>query len=579
MTLHSAAAVPPAIALRFADVTRPARLPSPGWRRLKYGGSFVGDIDGDGRPDVVLFHHNQCCLTIHFNDGKSGNVVFKQSSHTESRDIHSVAMVHASPFLPYSLLVVSVGGSAATHPKAAFVLRVTHADRSVTRIDDLPQLSAGRGRAVLFVRLRIGAAMTRRQKQYQLTSFMYTDGIVMNAPMNVKVSPNGHAFIQGGANSRFYARSKHLLQKTDFAKDPNAFAAVTDVNGDGVVEVVTFQSLRFYQVMRPFVLRDVTRIVMRTSRNTDSSNNPQGELLGVAAVAELDIDNDGRWDLYLARSVTGDLRWVGRYIQRKSLPDILLQNFGGVKARERTRTIKTNLINNKERYYNIVPQQSLGRSNSRGVTAADFDNDGYTDVYVSLQDRHYDVILFNNRHGGFHRPVTVARRCGRNVPGDMATAADFDGDGLVDILVSCGEWHDKTRRGAFRLYRNLGCKTCGNSIAVRVGHSPSRRCTPLHATVRVKVRGVRGVIMRRVGAPGTATSNAVVDSLTIGIGQMRKVEWIVVQWASGERRGLGPVRAKSSVFIGTRTRPRTRRKVTRRRRLPTRWRSGLWGSG
>lgn len=560
----SAAAVPSAIALRFADVTTPAHLPSPSWRRLKYGGAFVGDVDGDGRPDLVLLHHNQCCLTIHFNDGSSGVVAFKQAPHTESRDIHSVAMVHTSPFFPYSLLVVSVGGSSATHPKPAFVLRVGHGDRSVTRVDDLPQLSAGRGRAVLFVRLRSGPGSTTTSS----SMFMFTDAIVMNAPMNVRVSPNDHAFIQGGANGRFYARSKHLMRKTDFAKDPNSFAAVTDVNGDGVVEVVTFQSLRFYQLMRAFVLRDVTRIVMRTSRNTDSSNNSQGELLGVAAVAELDIDNDGRWDLYLARSVTGDLRWVGRYIQRKTLPDILLHNVGGERTRTRTkRKTNTNVINNNQHYYNIVPQNSLGRSNSRGVTAADFDNDGYTDVYVSLQDRHYDVILFNDRHGGFHRPVAFSRRCGHHVPGDMATAADFDGDGFVDLLVSCGDWHDKNRRGAFRLYRNLGCKACGNSIAVRVGHSPSRRCTPLHATVRVKVRGIRGVIMRRVGAPGTATSNAVVDSLTIGIGQARKIEWIVVQWASGERRGMGSIRAMSSVFIGLRTRTRTRRKVTRRRRL------------
>lgn len=82
----------------------------------------------------------------------------------------------------------------------------------------------------------------------------------------------------------------------------------------------------------------------------------------------------------------------------------------------------------------------------------------------------------------------------------------FDDTGLIDLLLSCGDWLDKTRSCGLRLYRNLGCTTFGSSIAVYLGHSNSRRCTQLHTKVRVKVRSVRGVIMHRLGKPGTVST-------------------------------------------------------------------------
>ena len=69
-----------------------------------------------------------------------------------------------------------------------------------------------------------------------------------------------------------------------------------------------------------------------------------------------------------------------------------------------------------------------------GVTAADFDNDGWVDLYFTNLGP--DVLYRNNGDGTF---TDVTSRAGIEAPGWSASAAfgDFDRDGFLDVYVAC----------------------------------------------------------------------------------------------------------------------------------------------
>src|SRR5581483_7145920 len=105
-----------------------------------------------------------------------------------------------------------------------------------------------------------------------------------------------------------------------------------------------------------------------------------------------------------------------------------------------------------------------GSAFSKGVAAADYDNDGYVDFYVS--NLNGDNFLYHNNHDNTF--TEVGREAG--VPGSRAGFAtwffDYDNDGLPDIFVtSYFTSVDETVRtylglphnaGALKLYKNLG---------------------------------------------------------------------------------------------------------------------------
>ena len=68
-----------------------------------------------------------------------------------------------------------------------------------------------------------------------------------------------------------------------------------------------------------------------------------------------------------------------------------------------------------------------------GVSAADFDNDGLVDLY--LTNLGPDVLFRNNGDGTF---TDVTERAGVRAPGWSTSAAfgDFDGDGWLDLYVA-----------------------------------------------------------------------------------------------------------------------------------------------
>ena len=88
-----------------------------------------------------------------------------------------------------------------------------------------------------------------------------------------------------------------------------------------------------------------------------------------------------------------------------------------------------------------------------GLAFADFDNDGFTDVFVS-NDTFENYLFHNNRDGTFTNVAMLAgvayNAFGNAIAGMGADFRDVDNDGKVDIFESAmfGE--------GFPLYKNLG---------------------------------------------------------------------------------------------------------------------------
>ena len=132
------------------------------------------------------------------------------------------------------------------------------------------------------------------------------------------------------------------------------------------------------------------------------------EIIGGGA-ALFDMDNDGFLDLYLVQS-------------------------GSLSGRPDTGGSRLYRNRGNGRFEDVTEQSGAGLGGyGMGVTAGDFDNDGYTDLFVTNYG--HNVLLKNDGHGHF---VDVTATAGVAGSGWSTSAAflDYDADGLLDLFVA-----------------------------------------------------------------------------------------------------------------------------------------------
>ncbi len=202
-------------------------------------------------------------------------------------------------------------------------------------------------------------------------------------------------------------------------------------------------------------------------RNVLYRNNGNGTFTDVSAKAGvagstdrwgagccfLDYDRDGRLDLFVANYVSFDkerapLPGDSTYCRFNQIPvPCGPQGFAG----------GTNLLyrNRGDGVFEDVSEKSgiasprgsaapFVRENWRpsgsygmGAVGADFDNDGWPDIYVACDTA--PSLLYRNQHDGTFREVAVPSGCafdenGVALSGMGAGVADYDGDGWLDIV-------------------------------------------------------------------------------------------------------------------------------------------------
>ena len=166
----------------------------------------------------------------------------------------------------------------------------------------------------------------------------------------------------------------------------------------------------------------------------------------------LDYDKDGCVDLFVGRYVKFDPKYRAFYAA---------DNYPGPLDYEG----ETNKLyhNNCDGTFTDVSDKSgisayVGRT--MGVTAADFDNDGWDDIYVA-NDR-TENFLFHNKHDGTFEEIandtgTAYGQNGESTSSMGPVFADLEGRGVLDLWVTDGRYN--------RLLHNTNAPALGSSSA------------------------------------------------------------------------------------------------------------------
>ena len=159
--------------------------------------------------------------------------------------------------------------------------------------------------------------------------------------------------------------------------------------------------------------------------------------------AWLDYDRDGCVDLFVGRYVQFDPKYRNFYAA---------DNYPGPLDYEGD----TNVLyhNNCNGTFTDVSAKSgiaAYKGRTMGVTAADFDGDGYPDIYVANDKT--ENFLFHNKKDGTFEEIAGDAGVSYGQNGEMTSAmgpvfADIDGDGRMDLWVTDSKYN--------RLMRNVG---------------------------------------------------------------------------------------------------------------------------
>ncbi|QQY83302.1 CRTAC1 family protein [Tamlana sp. s12] len=198
-------------------------------------------------------------------------------------------------------------------------------------------------------------------------------------------------------------------------------------------------------------------------------------------------------------------------VKMQDLPAKLLENRNG------------KFVDVSEKYGVDVTEQTAG------VTVADFDNDGWQDIFMVRYGHSASQIeqfLFLNQKGkGFSLAQNhgiIRKELGST--GICAEVFDYDKDGDVDIIYA-------NERGKWHLFTN-NLNRANNYITVHVGDSPIHKVSPIGAVLTIESEGL--IYRRVVGATSSSYSQSYNTYLHVGLGTKRKIDKAFVTWNNGE---------------------------------------------
>ncbi len=247
------------------------------------------------------------------------------------------------------------------------------------------------------------------------------------------------------------------------------------------------------------------------------------------------VDESGWYLGYL-----GDGQWRFEWRLTQNLAWDIRASISGVSAVETDWTPQDDgvadllLVNEGGRFSNansLLPKEHL--ENNWGVTTGDFNNDGWSDLFVyrfgELSQRVPDALLLNSggkklvadfRHGAASSDFT-------NAHGDMGAAFDYNLDGRVDILSGDDD------QGTWHLYQNDSL--LGNYALVTVAYS-AKGADAIGAEVWLDV-GAK-TYYRRIGSAGATHSQSVLSTAHFGLSDKDKIDRVRVRWRDGHEQDI-----------------------------------------
>jgi enediyne biosynthesis protein E4 len=203
--------------------------------------------------------------------------------------------------------------------------------------------------------------------------------------------------------------------------------AAGDFNNDGFTDlyVTGYGKNHLYQNNGNGTFTDVTQKLGVESGGWSSS------------AGWFDYDRDGRLDLFVARYLSWDF-WKGSLVCGDQRPGSQAychpDNFKGT----------TNLLYHQKsdgQFEDVSVQAKIADPNGKalGVAFADFDNDGWLDIFVANDSVRQS--LYRNKTNGTFEDIAVMSGAGydengRTFAGMGVDTADYDNDGWQDVLVT-----------------------------------------------------------------------------------------------------------------------------------------------
>lgn len=260
----------------FTDASADIGLDIPEWNQdlPKYGGPTIADINNNGFYDFILNNHNWTPYTLLlWNDGQ-GNMEYHEKPIAMG-DLHGTAVGDYNNSGLGDIVVTKGGGNGTTPTPPHFLKHIEERDL-VDIPADVGLSDGGRGRAPRWMDLNGNGLLDLALFNALVTASDYEDV--------------QHFFYENQGDGSFSRRAIPSIETT-----PTERVLVMDFDGDGIDDVLFIGPLRLFKGNGNFTFTDVTN----TWIPSEVENGYQFQ-----AAADVDVNNSGLPDLYLAAGLT-----------------------------------------------------------------------------------------------------------------------------------------------------------------------------------------------------------------------------------------------------------------------------------